>query len=86
MLPSRNIHIFTGTSPDGKTHNKIDHISIDGRRHSSISNTRSFMVANYGIYHNIWWCIKLGRGWQDVNGRKSLHGRVQSQENIRDRG
>jgi hypothetical protein len=45
MFPHCNIHKFTLTSPDGKTHNQIDHILIDGRQHSSILDVASFRAA-----------------------------------------
>jgi hypothetical protein len=36
MFPHRNIHKYTCTSSDGKTHNQIDHILVDRRRHSNV--------------------------------------------------
>jgi hypothetical protein len=42
MFPHRNIHKVTLTSPDGMTHNQIDHILIDRRRHSNIVDVRLF--------------------------------------------
>ena len=42
IFPHRNIHKYTWTSLDGNTHNQIDHILIDRRRHSNILNVRSF--------------------------------------------
>ena len=36
MIHHRNIYKYTWTSPDGKTHNQIDHVLIDRRWHSSV--------------------------------------------------
>jgi hypothetical protein len=41
MLPHRNIHKFTWTSPNGKMHNQID-ILIERRWHSKIVDLRTF--------------------------------------------
>ena len=35
-FPHRNIHKHTCTSPDGITHNQIDHVLVDKRRQSNI--------------------------------------------------
>jgi hypothetical protein len=41
MFPHRNIQNHTWTSPDGKTHNQIDHILIDRRWQSSVLDVLS---------------------------------------------
>jgi len=51
MFPHRNIHKYTWTSPDGKTHNETDLILIDSSWHSSILLVRSFRVADSDTDH-----------------------------------
>jgi hypothetical protein len=46
MSHHRSIYKFTCTSPDGQTHNQIDHILIDRRQHSNILDVRYFRGAD----------------------------------------
>jgi hypothetical protein len=46
MFPHLNIHKYTWTSLDGRTHNHIDHILVDRRRHSNALDVRSFRAAD----------------------------------------
>jgi len=51
MFLYSNIHEYTWTSPDRKTHNQIDHVLIDTRWHSSILDVRSFRGADSDTDH-----------------------------------
>jgi exonuclease III len=51
MFPHRNIYKYTWTSPDEKTHNEIDHILVDRRRHSNVLDVRSFKAADCDSEH-----------------------------------
>ena len=68
MIPHRNIHKYTWTCPDGKTHNHTDHILIDRRCHSSILystlEVRSFRGAECDTDH----CLVVAK----VRGRLAV--------------
>jgi hypothetical protein len=51
MFQHRNIHKFAWTFPDGQTHNQIDHILIDRRRHSSVLDIHLLRAADCDIDH-----------------------------------
>jgi len=63
MFPQRSIHKYTWTSPDGKTHNQIDHILIDRRWHSSILEVQYFRRADCDTDYYLM-VANLLEGWQ----------------------
>jgi hypothetical protein len=50
-FPHRSNYKYNWTSPDGKTHNQIDHVLIDRRRYSSILDVRPFRGADCDTDH-----------------------------------
>jgi hypothetical protein len=53
IFPHHKIHKYMWTSPDWKTHDQIDHILIDRRRHSSVLDVRSFRAADCHSDHYV---------------------------------
>ena len=60
MFLHRNIHKYTWTFPDGKTHNQIDHILTDRRWQSSVLDVRSFRGADCDTDHYLV-IVKVGK-------------------------
>jgi hypothetical protein len=51
MFTHRKFHKYIWTSPEGNTHNEIDHVLIDRRRHSNILYIRYFRSADCDTDH-----------------------------------
>lgn len=52
-FPRRDIHKWTWRSPDGRTHNQIDHVLISKRGASNVVNVRTYRGANCESDHEL---------------------------------
>jgi hypothetical protein len=87
MFQHRNIHKYTWISPDGKTHNHIDHNLIERRTHSSVPDVPSFRTADCDTDHYL--LVAKVREGLTVNKKKVTqisYGEVQSKEVKQGRG
>jgi hypothetical protein len=80
MFPHLNIHKHTWRSPGGNTHNQIDHILIDRRRHSSVLDVRSFRASDCDTDHHLVVAKIRERLAVNKQGTQISNGEVQSQE------
>jgi hypothetical protein len=71
MFPYCNINKCTWMSPDGKTHNQIERILVDRRKHSDVLDVRSCRAANCDTDHSL--VVARVRGRLEVN-KQSSHG------------
>jgi hypothetical protein len=62
MFPHCSIHKYTWNSPDGNTHNQMDHVLTDRRWHSSILVVRSLRGADCDTDHYL--VVANERDWQ----------------------
>jgi hypothetical protein len=70
IFPHHSIHKYTWTSPDGKTHNQIEHIFIDKGRRSNVIEVRSLRAADCDTDHYL--VVAKFRERLAVNKQRSL--------------
>jgi len=90
MFPHRNIHKYTWTFPDGKTHNQIDNVMIDRRWHSSVLDVRSFRGGNCDTYHYLVIAkvrerLAVGRQAAQSSDRQRFNLRMLNEPEVRER-